>query len=64
MNSFLFVAAAAYSQLLCELLGKYLPVSELHNAPIIRQVLFRLRFSALNLGWQFESCLAVCSHSS
>ena len=26
---FLFVAVAAYSQLLCELLGKYLLVSEL-----------------------------------
>jgi len=34
------VAAAAYSQLLCELLGKYLLVSELHNARIVRQVFF------------------------
>jgi len=45
-KSFLFVAAAAYSQLLCELLGKYLLVSELHNAPIVKQVFFRLQFSA------------------
>jgi len=35
-----FVAAAAYSQLLCGLLGKYLLVSELHNAHIVRQVFF------------------------
>jgi len=37
-SPFLFVAAAAYSQLLCELLGKYFLISELHNAHIVRQV--------------------------
>jgi len=58
------VAAAAYSQLLCELLGKYLLVSELRNAHIVRQVFFRYNFQQLNLGWQFESCVAVCSRSS
>jgi len=36
VEAFFFVAAAAYSQLFCELLGKYLLVSELHNAQIIR----------------------------
>ena len=60
-KSFLFAAAAAYSQLLCELLGKYPLVSELHNGPIVRRVFFRLQFSAAELGWQFESCVAVCS---
>jgi len=49
---FLFVAAAAYSQLLCGLLGKYLLVSELHNAHIVRQVFFDYNFQPLNLGWQ------------
>jgi len=52
-KSFLFVAAAAYSQLSCQLLGKYLLVSELHNAHIVRQVFFRLRFSVA------ESWMAV-----
>jgi len=50
---FLFVAAAVYSELLCELQGKYLLVSELHNAHIVRQVLFPLQFSAA------ESWMAV-----
>jgi len=45
-KSFLFVVTAAYSELLCVLLGKYLLVSELHNAHIVRQVFFRLQFSA------------------
>ena len=36
VESFFFVAAAAYSQLFCELLGKYLLVSELHIVHIIR----------------------------
>jgi len=36
MESFFFVAAHAYSQLFCELLGKYFFVSELHIAHIIR----------------------------
>ena len=49
----LFVAASGYSQLLCELVGKYLLVSALHNAPIVRQVFFRLQFSAA------ESWMAV-----
>ena len=50
---FLSVAAAACSQLLCELLGKYLLISELHNAHIVRQVFFRLQFLAA------ESWMAV-----
>jgi len=49
---------------LCELLGKYLIVCELHNAPIIRQVFFDYNFQRLNVGWQFESCVAACSCSS
>jgi len=36
-KSFLFVAEAVFSKLLCELLGKYLLVSELHNAHIVKQ---------------------------
>jgi len=44
-KSFLLVVAAAYSQLLCELMGKYLLVSELHNAHIVRQVFLQLQFS-------------------
>ena len=36
VESFFFVEAAAHSQLFGELLGKYLLVSELHNAHIIR----------------------------
>jgi len=48
VKSFLFVAAAAYSQLLCELLGKDLLVSELHNAHIVRQVFFDYNFQRLN----------------
>ena len=59
---FLFVAAAAYSQLLCELLGKYLLVSELHTAHIVREVFFRLLFSVAES--RMESCVAVCSRSS
>ena len=42
----LYVAAAAYSQLLCQLLGKYLLVSELHKPHIVTRVFFRLQFSA------------------
>ena len=53
MESFFFVAAAAYSQLICRLPGKYLLVSELNNAHIVRQVFFRLQFSAA------ESWMAV-----
>jgi len=34
-KSFLIVAAAAFRQLLCELLGKYLLASELHNVHIV-----------------------------
>ena len=63
-KSALFVAAAAYSQLLCELLDKYLLISEVHNVPIVREVFFDYKFQRLNLGWQFESCVAVCSRSS
>ena len=57
VKSFLFVAAAAYSQLLCELLGKYLLVivSELHNAHIVRQLFFfDYNFQWLNLRWQLS----------
>ena len=53
----LFVVAAAYSQLLCELLAKYPLVSELHNAYIVRQFVFDYNFQRLNLGWQCESCM-------
>jgi len=56
---FLFVAAAAYSQLLCALLCKYLPVSQLHNAHIVRQVFFRLQFSEAKSWMAIESCVAV-----
>jgi len=60
-KSFLFVAAAAYSQLLCGLLGKYLLIRELHNAHVVRQVFFDYNFQWLNLGCQFEYFVAVCS---
>jgi len=63
-KSFFFVAAAVYSQLFCRLLGKYLLISKLHNAHIIRRVWFNYNFHCLNLAWQFESCVAVCSRSS
>jgi len=62
----LFVAAAAYSQLLCGLLGKYLLVSELHNAHIVRQAFLTTIFSgwildgSLSLVWQFVH--AVLEH--
>ena len=59
VESFFFVAAAAYSQLFCELLGKYLLVSELHIAHIIRCVFFDNSFQSLNL-----ACVVVCSCSS
>ena len=58
VESFFFVAAAAYSQLFCELLGKYLLVSKLHNAHIIRGVYFDNNFQSLNL-----ACVVVCSCS-
>jgi len=63
---FLFVAAAAYSQLLCGLLAKYLLVSELHNARVVRQVFLTTNFSgwildgSLSLAWQFVH--AVLEH--
>jgi len=60
LQSFFFVAAAVYSQLFCELLGKYLLVSELHNAHIIRQSFFDYNFQWLNLAWQFVH--AVLEH--
>ena len=50
---FFFIAAAAYSQLFCELLGKYLLISKLNNAHIIRRVFFQVQFSAA------ESYMAV-----
>jgi len=52
-KSFLFVAAAAYSQLLCGLLGKYLLINELHNAHIVSKYFFGLQFS------EAESWMAV-----
>jgi len=58
MESFFFVEAAAYSELFCELLGKYLLVRELHIAHIIRQVFFDNSFQSLNL-----ACVVVCSCS-
>jgi len=48
-KSFLFAAAAAYSQLLCELLGKYFLVCELHNAHIVDKYLFDYSFQRLKL---------------
>jgi len=53
VKSFLFVVAAAYSHLLCELLGKYLLVNEFHNAPIVRQVFPTIQFLAA------ESSMAI-----
>jgi len=50
-KSFLFVVAAVCSQLLCGLLSKYLLVSELHNAHIVRLVFFDYNFQRLNHGW-------------
>jgi len=61
LRSLLFAAAAAYSHLLCELLGKYLLVTELHNAHIVRQVSFRLQFSAAEIAesWTVVSVLRL-----
>ena len=50
VESFFFVAAAAYSALFCELMGQYLLVRDLHNAHIIRRI-FRRQFSVA------ESCM-------
>jgi len=58
---FLFVA---YSQLLCGLLSKCLLVSELYNVTSLDKYFFDYSFQRLNLGWQFKSCVAVCSRSS
>ena len=54
-KSFFFVASAAYSQLFCGLLGKYLVVSELRklNGHIIRRVFLDYNFQWLKLAWQF-----------
>jgi len=46
---FFFVAAAAYSQLFCGLLGKYLFVSELNNVDIISRAFFHYSFQLMNL---------------
>jgi len=59
VESFFFDVAAAYSQLLCELLGKYLLVSELHIAHIIIGVFFDNNFQSLTL-----ACVVVRSCSS
>jgi len=61
VKSFFFVATTAYSQLCCELLGKYmyLLVSELHDAHIIMWAFFDNNFQSLNL-----ACVVVCSCSS
>jgi len=48
VQPFLFVAAAACSQLFCGLLGKYILVSGLNNTHIIRQGVF---FSGYNFQW-------------
>jgi len=56
VKSFFFVATAAYSR---ELLDKYLLVSELHIAHIIRWVFLDNNFQSLNL-----ACVVVCSCSS
>ena len=60
---FLFVAAAAYSLLLCGLLRKYLLVSKLHHAHIVRQVFFDYSLQQVNLGWQFESLVWQFVHA-
>jgi len=52
------ICVGLYRQLFCGLLGKYLLVSELHNANIIRLV-FYYNFYWLDLAWQFESCVVV-----
>jgi len=57
------------SQLFCGLLGKYILISKLNNAHIIRGVglLFCIQFSVYEscmADWQFMSCVAVCSLSS
>jgi len=44
MQQSIAVVDSGYSQLLCELLGKYFLVSELHNADIVRQVFFDYNF--------------------
>ena len=59
IESFFFVAAIAYSQLFCELLGKCLLLSELQNAHMVRQVFFDYRFQRLNFGWQSLAWLFV-----
>jgi len=59
VESFFFVAAAAYSQLFCEMLGKYLLNSELHIAYIIIWVFFNNDFQSLNL-----ASVVVCSYTS
>ena len=57
VESFFFVAAAAYSQLFCGLLGKYLLDGELQNAHIIRWVFFDYIF-------QWQSCMQSCMRGS
>jgi len=47
---------AAYSQLLCELLGKYFLASQLQNAHIVRQVFSRPQFSAAE-SWMADRVL-------
>jgi len=61
-----FVCCGSCVQSACELLSKYVLITELHNVHIVRQVFFfDYNFQRLNhLGWQFESCVAVCSCSS
>jgi len=51
VKSFFFVATAAYRQLFCELLGKYLLVSELHYCSHHHMSIFRQQFSVA------ESCM-------
>ena len=64
-----FVVAAAYNQLFCELMGKYLLVSELHNTHIIRWVFWQ-QFSVAescmrsSLFMQFLSMTISSRHSS
>jgi len=36
VESFFFVAAAAYSEIFCDFVGKYLYVIKLHNAHIMQ----------------------------
>jgi len=54
-EAFFVVAAAACSQLFCRLLGKYLLLSDLNNACIIRRAFFDYKTIPVD-----DSCITVC----